>query len=249
MINSLSETTALEVSAALPSSALAALLDIQRGLTIEQASKATITQELGKKLGAATLHKLVCAVMRLFCVSLNLTQTMNAVQVYETAGFWLEQYPTESLKDLIMCLKLAKQSEYGKLYNRFDGEVFNDFWRKYMEQKAEYRENKWLDMKAKEASNEKLMLSQIATHAPQTAAILKTMIRPTPALASPIAPTHETYIDELKSRLPFAYLSELEKLQSEAINGGKATADILLMVNEEIAKRKEDIATTEAFAE
>ncbi|GAB4042513.1 hypothetical protein GCM10028810_01650 [Spirosoma litoris] len=212
-----------------------ALLAIQKSLTIEQAVTATISREVGKKIGAATLHKIVCAVLKLFCESLNLGQPMNAIQVYETAGFWIENNPTDSIKDLIMCLKLAKQSKYGKIYNRFDSEVFGDFWSQYLEYKAEYRENQHKDMKAAEATNEKAVITQIEQHLPGTLTAFK-VVRLMPTPSAPI-PDHNHYLCELSEKLPFASEDEMQALRAQATEA-KLT-DIIELIDNELTSRKQ----------
>lgn len=216
------------------------LLTIQEEVSFEKTLTAPVIKAIETKMGRPVLIKLVCAVLKLFADSLNITQTLSALQVYELAQLWIEQYPTDTLKDLILCLKRVKQGKYGKIYNRIDIEVISEFWTAYLNDKAEYRESQWLNMKAKEASNEKQMLGQISTHAPETAKMIKSMVRPTPAIAPPKLTTHEQYLNDLSERLPFASEEELFNLRKECQGAGPAMNDIISLIEKETALRIEE---------
>lgn len=217
------------------------LLTIQEEVSFETAISAPIISSIEKRSGRPVLIKLVCAVLKLFADSLNVTNSFSPLQVYELAQLWIEQYPTESLKDLILCLKRVKMGKYGKIYNRIDIEVISEYWALYLNEKAEYRENQWMNLKTKEASGEKQMLQQIAAHAPETAQMVKSWIRPTPALALPGLSSHEAYVQELKERVPFASPKELDALRQQAMNAGKGLVDIVELIDEEIAIRKLEV--------
>ena len=235
LMNSLQTVTALDIAEGLPKKALAPLLLIQEDVTMDKALSAPILQEVVKKMGRATLLKLVCATLKLFCESINISQSMNAVQVYETGSLWLERYPTETLKDLILCLKRAKQGDYGKIYNRFDGEVFNDFWSKYLIQKAEYRENRHLDQKAREASDERGLLKSIAQHIPGAAQSISQSLlnRSTNVVVLPT--NHERYVRELAQRLPFASQDEMNALRLQALVA--KLSDVVSLIDAELKSR------------
>lgn len=228
-----------------------ALLTIQKNLTMPMVLKATINQELVKKLPVDTLHKMVCAVLRLFCESLNVSQSMTPVQVYEAAGFWLERSPTESIKDLILCLKRAKQGDYGKLYNRFDSEVLGEFWSAYMNEKVTYRQNLHRDQKSAEEGNARMAFAQIEINAPGA---LRAFANRKDALqrdwaakmtTPDVKPALETYLDILAHHLPSMLFSEMATLRSEAV--AKCVPDVIALIDAEHVRRESDRAADRPY--
>lgn len=237
-MQSLTSVTALELASQLPTEVTLSLLTIQEEVTFEKTLTAPVLRSIENKVGRPVLIKLVCAVLKLFADSLNITQTLSALQVYELAQLWIEQYPTDSLKDLILCLKRVKQGKYGKTFNRIDIQVISEFWTAYLNEKAEYRENQHLKQKAVEASNQLLPLKQIAEHAPQTAELIKRIARPTPSVAPVNAPTFDTYLSELSEQIPFASPDELAALLKQCQAAGNSMKPVVDLIRIEMASRE-----------
>ena len=96
------------------------------------------------------VKKLIAAVVAQFNANINVTtERMSAVAIYETAVM-LSEYTHERLEDIILMLKNAKMGVYGKIYNRIDVAVIMEWWKLYLEDKAnwaevEYRSQKGAD--------------------------------------------------------------------------------------------------------
>ncbi|GAB4023342.1 hypothetical protein GCM10028808_73500 [Spirosoma migulaei] len=116
------------------------LLQLQRSLTIEVAATSpTVTQVIAYQ-GEETTTKVVAAVLKLFNDGLNTSLQMTPRQLFEYAMIWIESFPNETVKDLILCMKRVKAGRYGPIFNRVDGTVVSDFFRKYLLEKAEWGE-------------------------------------------------------------------------------------------------------------
>lgn len=87
--------------------------------------------------------KMLCAIIAQFNASLNVSTTkMDAGDIYECATM-LSEYTHDRFEDIILCLKMAKYGEFGKIYNRVDTLVIMDFWKQYLDRKAIHREHQY----------------------------------------------------------------------------------------------------------
>lgn len=145
--------TAPEISKGITDDVFAGLLSIQRNLNIADAATASTVRQtiailspkagqtgVGGTYGEETVVKVVCAVLRLFNDGLNTTERMGPRQLVEYSMLWVEMFPHETVKDLFLCLKWVKAGRYGPLFNRVDGTVISEFFRKYLDEKSAYLE-------------------------------------------------------------------------------------------------------------
>jgi hypothetical protein len=124
------------------------LMEIQKATNMQVAISTPNKIFLAKsKYGDEMLEKLCCAVFINFIESLKIKEKPEAIEVFELANLFLEKYPYESITDLILCLKMVKMGNLGIVYARFDIQVFNEFFQKYLELKYEELENHHLKLK------------------------------------------------------------------------------------------------------
>ena len=140
MIESLTNISAVSVSKQLPERAYLELITLQKVTTIDIAATAPTVTQVNKVIGEPTTLKIICAVLRLFNDSLNTSLAMSDRQLFEYATIWADEFPQDTVKDLVLCLKRAKAGRYGPIYNRVDGSVISTFFRAYLEEKAAWGE-------------------------------------------------------------------------------------------------------------
>lgn len=135
------QTVANTLQSELPVALQIDLVNLQNKLTVSECygSHGCVNLRLYKikyPQGEELALKMLCAVISMFNAALNVTtDRMSAASIYETATTIYTQHPVENVEDLILCLKMAKQGHFGKIYNRVDTMVILDFWRQYMELK------------------------------------------------------------------------------------------------------------------
>lgn len=111
---------------------------IGKDLTVIKAAEAPKIFQLKKALGEENLMKLVCMVIKSFCVSLKVSKekNMDTVDIIECAEDFIATYTHDSVKDLVMALKMAKKKGL-KVYHGMDGATIMGIVAEYMEQKAD----------------------------------------------------------------------------------------------------------------
>lgn len=95
----------------------------------------------------------ITGLLIMFSEYFNVSAKFTEVQAVQTASLFLEQYPAETIEDLILCLKYAKIGKYGKVYNRIDGSMLFEWFGKYLEEKYSYIEEKCHNEKFEQQSN------------------------------------------------------------------------------------------------
>lgn len=122
--------------------------DISSGLTIAKAIEAPKIFHLRKKLGDATVLKLLCVTIYSFCDSIKAKNTMGSADIIECSEMIMEQYPVETVKDIVLALKNAKRRGMN-FYSTVSTPVVFEIITEYMDQKALYLEKEWKDQKGK----------------------------------------------------------------------------------------------------
>lgn len=203
-----------------------ALMTFSTGLSVEKSISGAKIFSLKKQLGEEDLLKVLIFVIKNFCDSLNVKESMNPLQIVEAAGEVMEKFTHESIDDFILCLKKGKNGEYGPIYNKIDRSVLFTFWAKYLEEKSLFLENKNLNYKALESNQflgfdqdmpEKIreqfskMLENIQRNS------YKRKIREKTSFNS-----LEAFLEELKEWLPGAKSEEVEMLKKDATSKGSS---------------------------
>jgi hypothetical protein len=112
------------------------LVKTEKSLTIDKAIQGRKNFQLVKSFGETTMIKAFSGVILMANDFFN-TGQMNDVQAVQTSSLLLEQYPYETIEDLMLCLKNAKVGKYGKVYNRIDGQIIFEWFRLYLDEKYE----------------------------------------------------------------------------------------------------------------
>ncbi|WP_019986480.1 hypothetical protein [Rudanella lutea] len=220
------------------------VMKVQQDATIAVAATAPHTRDLIRKVGRPTAMKLVCAVLKMASLSMNLSQPITPYQVFELAQLFLDKYPTDSVMDLIMCLKLLKSGslcnedgEVVRVYNRFDVQTVMEWMAAYGLQKAQWLE----EQHRREAGAHKeaakglfLNADQLTDEAREVVEAVKAkLIRPTPPLETF---TDVDYFATLEAQLPRMPEAPMRALLAEARRKGDRIVE--QMVEDEIQSRR-----------
>ncbi len=122
--------------------------DISTGLTITKAAESPKISRLKNTLGEDTLLKIICVALYAFCDSIKAKKSMDSADIIECSEMIIERYPVESLKDIILALKLAKLKGMN-FYNSISTPVIFEIIADYMDKKASHLEQEWLNQKGK----------------------------------------------------------------------------------------------------
>jgi hypothetical protein len=112
------------------------LVKVEKAITLDVAIKSK-KNYIYRKENEELAIRTITGILLMFSEYYNLSQQMTEMQAVQTASLFLEQYPAESIEDLILCLKKAKIGEYGKIYNRIDGGMIFEWFNKYLDEKYE----------------------------------------------------------------------------------------------------------------
>jgi hypothetical protein len=110
--------------------------------------EATKIFRLKKTIGQETLVKLMCVIIKSFCDSIKATRTMDAVEILECAEMIIEKYTHDSVKDILLALKRAKEKGMS-FYNVVNIPIIFDIITEYMEKKSEWIETRQADEKSR----------------------------------------------------------------------------------------------------
>ena len=110
---------------------------IESGLTLDNVAFDEKIIQLKKRVGEENLLKAIYGIIAASTQYFNVRENINDVQAIQTAALIIENYPAETMTDLMLCLKRAKLGEYGPVFNTLDGRNIMNWFRKYLEQKYE----------------------------------------------------------------------------------------------------------------
>lgn len=148
------------------------LIDQQRMVSLQVAHHSKKLFQTKKAIGEQLLDKMVCAILVAFTDSLKIKEKPDGAEIYEMAVIWIDKASHESLNDLILCLKMVKEGQLGKMYARWDVQVFMEYWQGYIEWKALELEKQHLALKSEKNGGVNNLLhkpSQVAERAQKEA--------------------------------------------------------------------------------
>lgn len=125
-------------------------MQLQADLTMEQALTAPKLMNLKRTLGEEMLRKLLSFVIGSATASHVQASPMD---VLEVAMLFMEQHPTESVKDLVMALKRAKLKGQAPAGLPLSTLVFQLFGA-YLDEKSRFLEQRHREQLAREATDE-----------------------------------------------------------------------------------------------
>lgn len=241
--------TGMDLAKELPEVAQLSLLAVQRDATLAVAINAIHTRDLIRTESRGYAMKLVCAVLKMASLSLNLSQTMTPIQVFETAQLFLDKYPTDSVTDLVLCLKMLKSNDLIdldgkpiKVYNQMNIETISKWMTAYSYQKAEYLENE----RRKEASSHKIAAKGLFLNADElspealeiVSSVKKSLLKPTPALQTF---SDSDYYATLEHQLPTMPEEAVRELLAESRRKHETVVE--QMAQTELVRRRENHQT------
>jgi hypothetical protein len=91
-----------------------------RELTIERAMDGKKLYQL-RKVDEPSLILLISQVLTHQLSQFNVKNTMNDEQIVTFVQEYVEKYSVNTVRDLMMCMKLASEGKFGQDYNRIDG--------------------------------------------------------------------------------------------------------------------------------
>ena len=139
------------------------VMAIEHSLTLEKSINEGITlKSLEKEIGASEIIKSITFLLSRLQKNSNVTNKMDVEQLLTLSYDILNKFTYETIQDIILMLKMARQGVFGKTYNRLDSEtVFTLFMPQYLEKKAEERETLHRNEKSKPILNEENGFTQI----------------------------------------------------------------------------------------
>lgn len=90
----------------------------------------------------------------------NIQHNITPAQSVDTASMLLEKYGYESLEDFSLIFKKAKRGEFGKIYNRLDGQIIFEWCERHFEEKISFREERHKSEKGKDDGVDLMALIQ-----------------------------------------------------------------------------------------
>lgn len=114
------------------------------GLTMGKAISSPKIFQIKKQLGEETIVKILTVIIHSFCHSLKVKENMDPLEVVNCARVLAEKYTHDSIKDIILALKEAKED--GKIfYNSVSEQVIYQIVNEYMDRKSAFLENQHYD--------------------------------------------------------------------------------------------------------
>lgn len=242
-MNSLNSISALELSrqTELGEATYISLVALQKTLTMEVAATASTVTQVIAVHGEPTATKLVCAILKLFNDGLNTTLQMTSRQLFEYAQVWLDEFPHDTIKDLVLCLKRVKAGRYGPIFNRVDGTVVSDFFRKYLEEKADWGEQENRKYKSDCIKQGQLLMDAMSADQAKEVKLFiqRAKVKVTPQLVDPNSPlsSDEAYCKYMALNaedIEFEVLEDVKK-RAEAQN----IPEVLAIVENELTRRND----------
>lgn len=148
MIRLLQENTGVQLLNDQSMEVKSLVYEMSYGLTVEKAMSAPKIFQVKKKLGQENLIKLLAVIVKSFCDSVKAKQSMDVVDIFECSELLCETYTHDSVKDIVMALKIAKKD--GKImYNVITTGTIFEIITAYMENKSAHTEKREADAKSK----------------------------------------------------------------------------------------------------
>ncbi len=118
------------------------LLKIQNAITQEKAVTAATISTIIKsgEVEESVMMVIITTLIINTAEYMNVGRNMNEDQCLETASLMLNQFKHETIEDFVLMFKNAKTGKYGTTFNRLDGQVIFEWFYKYLDEKARYRE-------------------------------------------------------------------------------------------------------------
>lgn len=186
----------------------------ERALTVQKAIAAPTLQQLSRDLGESVVIKAITGLLLMTADYLNVRKDFTEIQAIQVATLFIDEYGTDSLEDLALCLKRAKVGRYGTDYNRLDGQTIFLWFKQYLEEKWDEKENQIQQQKH----------SHDVEFAPELTDMIKTMLNEKKADAKVPRQqqSREEYLKELKKWVAYASTVDLYTMREQYTDAEKA---------------------------
>lgn len=87
--------------------------------------------EIRREKGAAVTRSILVLLVNDTLDFFNVPETMNAKQVAITVDLIIDTYPYMQVDDITLCFRNAMKGNYGRIYNRIDGQIILGWLREY----------------------------------------------------------------------------------------------------------------------
>lgn len=114
---------------------------LERGLTVKDTLKLPIVQNISRRLGEAEVMKLLYIVVEEGVRPFKVVHKMDQRDIIDFCSDYMDIHRTETLEDLVIFFKKARAGAYGEAFNRLDGPTLLDWFKVYLEEKAQARED------------------------------------------------------------------------------------------------------------
>jgi len=197
------------------------LVKIEQKITLDiaiQSKKNYVYRRENEELALRTISGILLMFSDYFNTSNQLTETQSVL----TASLFLEQYPAESIEDLILCLKKAKVGEYGKIYNRIDGGLIFEWFNRYLSEKYERFEQIKQNEKFDYQSNATLELPESTLNIIKEIAIAKA-VHPSPLSSSLETINDKKHFELFQKNISIFDKTQLLKLKEDYLSMNNKT--------------------------
>lgn len=140
-----------------------AVTAFESDLTVEKAMDGITLRKISTIAGTANVLKAVVYLILRLSANFNVGKKFTDEQAAVMAGDLLEVFSYETLEDVAMMFKMARQGRLGdgKDYKLDSQTVFHKWVPEYLEKKAEIRENKHIQMKNEMNSQPEISIDDI----------------------------------------------------------------------------------------
>lgn len=194
--------------------------------------------EIKKNISAKQTLKAVREIILNSAKTFKFSENMDLSQATILASDLLNYFRNESLEDIILMFKMARQGELGSGKGRLDHDVvFNIFVPAYLEKKAEAREKQERNNKAKL----KQPVAEMSEYAKQKFEELSNMlsIKRTDKPIKPVVNHHQLWINSLNVKVKNLTLEELyTELEKVKNSDQKVFDEAVKIYKDEIELRK-----------
>lgn len=121
-----------------------AMVEVERGLSLQKCLDAPLL--INQKSHASDLIKSIFLIIKRFNNLVNVGKKMNEDQMITLASDLYERFSCETLEDVMLFFKMARNGDFGDFY-RLDSVVVLGWIPKYMDQKAEVFEKEIINQK------------------------------------------------------------------------------------------------------
>lgn len=189
------------------------LVKIEKNITLDIAIKAKKNIQHSRE-NEENAIRTVTGILLMSSEYFNVGNKLNEIQAVQTASLFLEQYPIESIEDLILCLKNAKTAKYGKIY-RVDGETIFKWFQLYLNEKYERFEQ--IKQNEKIEANELLNNSFTADQLKSIEELIHSIKINQKEKLQPDRITDKKHLSEFKQNINYYSPEDLEILKAQFI--------------------------------